>query len=405
MDPIYYDLIKRPIAQNYFQVGKGVTVGHVQAVFGQGTVGVSQEVLDALVRKVKHDKANAKQWGMQEVKENILRGYCSSVPSDPCTYTWKELMSKWAEDEGGDMVKRMWHACYGNFDDQHGWDKELERIYMDNNRLTYDKPLGKSKGCYSRLFTHCKSETIKAINRIAERTHRNVIRMKRTSDEVKSMGRYKKRKKGTTLGGFCSNHVGTKPFNPESPYEREETVRRSPRKHTSPEQTIGDLQGEFWRNKVSYVGRWRILDMLFAKYLKSFPNAICITKSDTQGGTHTPIPIPITGIQEDLPEDMGELDLGDLSSPIGSDLACSPELVIRTKIREHPTNTAANSRNKNTALAQSRDGIRRQGIGHIGDVDDESTGTENETVFPESSKRPKTSSGFAQKELDKVRTK
>ena len=86
--------------------------------------------------------------------------------------------------------------------------------------------------------------------------------------------------------------------------------------------------------------------MLFAIYLKLFPYAICIIKRDTQGGTHTPI--PITGIQEDLPEDMGELDLGDLSSPIGSDLACSPELVIRTKIMEHPRNTTANSCNKKT---------------------------------------------------------
>ena len=255
-EPLYYDLINQPRAQNYFQVGRGMTVGHVQAVFGQRTVGASQNLLDALVRKVKNDKMEAKMWGLNEVQQQILKGYSNSVRSDPTTYTWKELMSKWSNDKEGRMTKRMWHACYGDFDERDGWDRDLELIYMEKNQLTYDKPLERRKGCYSRMFSHCKSEAIKAINRIAERTHGNIIRMKRTSEEVESIGRYKKRKKGTTLGGFCSRDGSAKPFNPESPYEKEEGegVRRSLRKHNSPGKHIspgGNLEGGFWKKTVS----------------------------------------------------------------------------------------------------------------------------------------------------------
>ena len=106
-DPRYYEMIKLPHAQNYFQVGRGVNISHVQAVFGKRTMGLPQDVLEALVRKVKHDKADAKQWGMQKIQEQVLIGYNKSISTGTNIYSWKELVSKWGKDEKGYMVKRM----------------------------------------------------------------------------------------------------------------------------------------------------------------------------------------------------------------------------------------------------------------------------------------------------------
>ena len=43
------------------------------------------------------------------------------------------------------MVKRMWHACYGDLDEWKSWDRDLE-MYMKQNGLTYNRPLERSKG-------------------------------------------------------------------------------------------------------------------------------------------------------------------------------------------------------------------------------------------------------------------
>ena len=98
-------------------------------------------------------------------------------------------------------------AVYGYFDENPRWEEAMERDYLKMNCLAFDDWVGGKagpKGCVARLFSECKKEIIKAINRYGDGSHSGRIRMKRTPEEVLLLGKYKKRKKGTTLGGFYS---------------------------------------------------------------------------------------------------------------------------------------------------------------------------------------------------------
>ena len=79
------------------------------------------------------------------------------------------------------------------------------------------------------------------------------------------------------------------------------------------------------------------------------------------------------------------MDFGDLSSPIGSDLECSPDLVIRTKIREQRKNTGEGNTRVELPTAKQTE-------------DDVLTETKTEIMVWQ----PKTAPGFIVKEMKKV---
>ena len=80
------------------------------------------------------------------------------------------------------------------------------------------------------------------------------------------------------------------------------------------------------------------------------------------------------------------MDFGDLSSPIGSDLECSPDWVIRTKIREQ--------------RKKPSEGLTRVQLPTAKQTGDDMS-TESEIDI--SVRQPKTATGFIVKEMKKVR--
>jgi hypothetical protein len=69
---------------------------------------------------------------------------------------------------------------------------------------TYRGIKDRRKGCFARTIGQRKTDIIKMINRASEKTHQGLIRMKRLPEEIDEKTRFRKRKKGTTLGGFVT---------------------------------------------------------------------------------------------------------------------------------------------------------------------------------------------------------
>ena len=61
------ELISQPLHPELFQPASAVTRGQVLSAFGNVTVGLPTEVIEALVEKVKSIKTDARSWGLHQV--------------------------------------------------------------------------------------------------------------------------------------------------------------------------------------------------------------------------------------------------------------------------------------------------------------------------------------------------
>jgi len=195
------ELFSQPLHPELFQPASAVTEGHVLSAFGNVTVGLPREVIDALVERVQSIKTNVRSWGLHQVRSKIVLYFNQSSPGGSyCTIG--QVADYWKENGTVEAAAKLWYACYGAFDKEPGWEKELERKYMEISSFTYRLTDNRKKGCFARTIGQRKLDIIKMINRASETTHEGVIRMKRLPDEIDEKTKFKKRKKGTTLGGF-----------------------------------------------------------------------------------------------------------------------------------------------------------------------------------------------------------
>jgi hypothetical protein len=205
-------LISQPLHPELFQPASAVTQGQVLSAFGNVTVGLPKEVIEALVEKVQAIKNDVRSWGLHQVRSKIVKHFNQSSPGGSyCTIG--QVADYWKENGTLEAAAKLWYACYGAFNDEPGWEKELERSYMDMCSYTYKVTEVRKKGCFARTIGQRKSDVIKMINRASEKSHQGVIRMKRLPEEMNETTKFKKRKKGTTLGGFVKldGHVKYKP--------------------------------------------------------------------------------------------------------------------------------------------------------------------------------------------------
>jgi hypothetical protein len=195
------ELFSQPLHPELFHPASAVTQGHVLSAFGNVTVGLPTEVIDALVERVQGIKTNVRSWGIHQVRSKIVLYFNQTSPGGSyCTIG--QVADYWKENGTVEAAAKLWYACYGAIDKEPGWEKELERKYMEISSYTYRLTDNRKKGCFARTIGQRKSDIIKMINRASETTHHGVIRMKRLPDEIDEKTKFKKRKKGTTLGGF-----------------------------------------------------------------------------------------------------------------------------------------------------------------------------------------------------------
>lgn len=194
-------LISQPLHPELFQPASAVTQGQVLSAFGNVTVGLPKDVIEALVEKVQVIKNDVRSWGLHQVRSKIVKHFNQISPGGSyCTIG--QVADYWKENGTVEAAAKLWYACYGAFDDEPGWEKELERTYMDMCSYTYKVTEDRRKGCFARTIGQRKSDVIKMINRASDKSHRGLIRMKRLPEEMNETTKFKKRKKGTTLGGF-----------------------------------------------------------------------------------------------------------------------------------------------------------------------------------------------------------
>ena len=202
---------QKPIHPLYFLPDRDINVGHVRSVFGDETVGQDGDVLEALVQKVKSVKKDAFSWGNQQIEQQII-AHLSELGPGRNISNFSQVLQYWKEDGSVEAAGKLWDAVYGAFDRKPGWEVELEKTYMKMKGFTYRELQG--KGCFAKLFSISKNTRIKAINQASKTTHKGQIRLKRKSAEVDPKTKFKKRKKGTTLGGFAVLNGEVK-FNPD----------------------------------------------------------------------------------------------------------------------------------------------------------------------------------------------
>ena len=195
------ELIGQPLHPELFKPAGSVTQCQVLSAFGNVTVGLHKDVIGALVEKVQSIKTDVRSWGLHQVRAKIVKNFNQCSPGGSfCTIG--QVADYWKENGTVEAAGKLWYACYGAFDDEPGWEVNLEQMYMEMCEYTYRATDGRRKGCFSRTIGQRKTDIIKMINRASEKTHHGVIRMKRLPEEMDAKTKFKKRKKGTTLGGF-----------------------------------------------------------------------------------------------------------------------------------------------------------------------------------------------------------
>jgi hypothetical protein len=195
------ELIGQPLHPELFKPAGSVTQCQVLSAFGNVTVGLHKDVIAALVEKVQSIKTDVRSWGLHQVRAKIVKNFNQCSPGGSfCTIG--QVADYWKENGTVEAAGKLWYACYGAFDDEPGWEVNLEQTYMEMCEYTYRATEGRRKGCFSRTIGQRKTDIIKMINRASVNTHHGVIRMKRLPEEVDAKTKFKKRKKGTTLGGF-----------------------------------------------------------------------------------------------------------------------------------------------------------------------------------------------------------
>jgi hypothetical protein len=202
------------ISKDYFPIDKKIDTEWTCSVYGERAIGKSPEQLEQLKSSLWQVRKDAQTWGTQKVKSVIANN--ARARGIACT-TFKGLTSLWKKDSSSEFAAKLWFACYGDFDLTPRWEETLEEEYMADNDYYYkeeeeceedeDKPT--RKGCFARLFSHCKNDIIKGLNRSTggPKGHNGKIRMKLTKEEATAAKmdeklKNKKRKKGTTKGCF-----------------------------------------------------------------------------------------------------------------------------------------------------------------------------------------------------------
>ena len=203
------------INKQYFPVGKSINREYVVSVYGVQSQSWSDDELQEKLQKMKEWRQEGRSYAKQSIEARIVNNVRLL---DVDVTNMRGLKKAFAEDGSELMAAKIWAACWNPF--RAGWDQALEKEFMDMKNLQYKKSDTMTKGCFARLFTDEKKEIVKSINAATEKTHKGKIRMKRTKEEVETLGKHKKRKFGTTQGGFYSLAINDA-IGPDEVLERE----------------------------------------------------------------------------------------------------------------------------------------------------------------------------------------
>lgn len=196
----------KQIPKQWFPVGKKVEIDHVKRILGRKTLGMEDEELEIIRQKIAQDRVEASTWGKQRV-ESLMAKYAKKHGVDVNTFAG--LQEALRHNGSIEMYTTLTWACYLEWDKHEGWENDMEKEYMNDACLEFnDLDIDETKGCFARLFTNRKNEAVKSLNRIGLAHFGKKVKMKRLSSEINETNKFKKRKKGTILGGFLTDKSG-----------------------------------------------------------------------------------------------------------------------------------------------------------------------------------------------------
>ncbi len=73
-------IIAQPLHPELFQAASAVTQCQVLSAFGNVTVGLHKDVIEALVVKVQVIKTDVRSWGLQQLRAKIVQNFTQCSP-------------------------------------------------------------------------------------------------------------------------------------------------------------------------------------------------------------------------------------------------------------------------------------------------------------------------------------
>ena len=215
------------ISRIFFHPDKDVTVAHVQQVWGDKSIHMTQDELEESVARIRTAKKNATACGHNEVG-NTMVSYMQELGYKVAC--WSELIEKFKGRGDAVFLLHLWDAAYGQYDDMKRWPVKMEEDWMCNHNLEYLGLVGKNgrppKGCFARLYSICKCDMIKKLNRAGKSAHGGEICLQRSKQEIEKGGKGRKRKKGMSLGA-CATVKGVELFHTEeTTHQRHKRLKR-----------------------------------------------------------------------------------------------------------------------------------------------------------------------------------
>jgi hypothetical protein len=134
-DAITQITLTQTVSKKYFPVQKAIGYDYVRSVFGEATINKADRDLDPIKDRLWQVRKDAKGWGSHRVESMI---HAHAVRQGILAANYKGLRAVWRKDGTKEFAAKLWMSCYGDFDEQQGWERELEEEYMGLRGYEYE---------------------------------------------------------------------------------------------------------------------------------------------------------------------------------------------------------------------------------------------------------------------------
>ena len=177
------------------------SIAHARCVFGEMVIGLSDEDIDRhWVTKLQKEKAHLNTWSGEEIQKRMV---CDAkrvglTHGNGCPIEkFNDIGKSWTQDGSLANQDKLWEVLFGSYDNDKDWSEVLEKSYMSKFQLVYDVPASsRNKGCIQQIIASNKAQRVKLVNKCAKRTHKMVMRLSKTKEEISSGRKLKRRKPG-----------------------------------------------------------------------------------------------------------------------------------------------------------------------------------------------------------------
>jgi hypothetical protein len=189
---------------------KHLTLTHVHQILGFGNH--STDVISRTLYDLRLLKKDVREWAGNQIKSKMaeIARATGSTPQEIMSYSdLKEWWSDTTNQKNDEAKQSLYNCIYGFFEDNKGWEDELEELYMTKFHFQYNEESKKTmqeqcrrkgyqlKGCIARNISMVKQELVKQVQKAGRSDEDGVTLTKNKPKGTKNQDvNSKRRKKG-----------------------------------------------------------------------------------------------------------------------------------------------------------------------------------------------------------------